>query len=256
VFEHEGRVFGLTTELDIIALDRTKVVVPSSFRGVKLEEGENLPVAFVEHHFAQRHKLVENQLVADGSFTFREGLKLTGKTRGAMRETTDGYWIAGEGLRVVPKRDSFPSIATGSRKWIDISIRDQSLVAYVGERPVYATLVSTGRGGLGDPEKTHSTARGTFMVYSKHVSATMDGDEDKADSYNLLDVPFVQYFHKGFALHGTYWHDEFGKVRSHGCVNLSPIDAAWLFEWTDPPVPPGWHAVLNKERGTVVYVRP
>ena len=58
----------------------------------------------------------------------------------------------------------------------------------------------------------------------------------------------------GFALHGTHWHDEFGKVRSHGCVNLSPLDAAWLFEWTDPVVPPGWHSVLNKDRGTVVII--
>jgi lipoprotein-anchoring transpeptidase ErfK/SrfK len=65
----------------------------------------------------------------------------------------------------------------------------------------------------------------------------------------------VQYFHKGYALHGTYWHDEYGKVRSHGCVNLAPTDAAWIFEWTDPPVPPDWHAVLNKDRGTVVHVR-
>jgi lipoprotein-anchoring transpeptidase ErfK/SrfK len=129
------------------------------------------------------------------------------------------------------------------------------LVAYVGQKPVYVTLVSTGRGGMGDPEKAQATVRGTFMVYAKHVSATMDGEEDKSDSYALLDVPFVQYFHKGYALHGTYWHDEFGRVRSHGCVNLAPIDAAWLFEWTDPQVPNDWHAVINKERGTVVLVR-
>jgi len=129
-------------------------------------------------------------------------------------------------------------------------------MAYVGKTAVYATLVSTGRGVLGDPETESATPRGTFMVYAKHVSATMDGADDAADSYSLLDVPFVQYFHKGFALHGTYWHDEFGRVRSHGCVNLAPQDAAWLFEWTDPPVPEHWHGVINKERGTVVYVHP
>jgi lipoprotein-anchoring transpeptidase ErfK/SrfK len=95
------------------------------------------------------------------------------------------------------------------------------------------------------------------MIYQKEVSATMDGDlEATADSYALRDVPFVQYFHQGYALHGAYWHDEFGKMRSHGCVNLAPADAAWLFEWTDPAVPADWHGVLNKERGTVVVVRP
>jgi len=258
VFTHEGRVWGLTTELDIIALDSTKVVRPSAFRGVELGEGETLPVAFIESHFAQRYKVGESgQITADGSYRHREGVKLTGQTRGGgFHETRDGYVMASEGARILLPRDSFPSFATGTRKWIDISIREQSLVAYLGQKPVYATLVSTGRGGLGDPEKVQATARGTFMVYQKHVTATMDGEEDKSDGYALLDVPFVQYFHKGYALHGTYWHDEFGKVRSHGCVNLSPIDSAWLFEWTDPSVPAEWHGVLNKDRGTVVLVRP
>lgn len=258
VFSHEGRAWGLTTELDIIGLDRTRVVRPSTFHGVELGEGETLPVAFVEGHFAQRYKLNDaGQIVADGSYPRRAGVKLTGQTRpGGFQETRDGHWIAAEGARLVKPRDSYPSFATGTRKWIDISIREQTLVAYVGTKPVYATLVSTGRAGLGDPEKVHATVRGTFMIYQKHVTATMDGEEDKSDSYALLDVPFVQYFHKGYALHGTYWHDEFGKVRSHGCVNLSPIDSAWLFEWTDPSVPAEWHGVVNKDRGTVVLVRP
>jgi lipoprotein-anchoring transpeptidase ErfK/SrfK len=94
------------------------------------------------------------------------------------------------------------------------------------------------------------------MIHDKHVASTMDGSEDKGDSYALLDVPFVQYFHKGYALHGTYWHDEYGRVRSHGCVNLAPADAAWIFEWTDPVVPPHWHHVINRERGTVVSIHP
>jgi hypothetical protein len=257
VFEHEGRVWGLTTELDIIALDRTKVVRPSAFHGVELGEGETLPVAFIDTHFAQRFKLNDaNQLVVDGSFQHREAIKLTGKKRpGNFYETRDGYWMAGEGVRIVQPREAFPSFVTGTRKWVDISITQQSLVAYVGQKPVYVTLVSTGRGGMGDPEKAQATVRGTFMVYAKHVSATMDGTEDKADNYALLDVPFVQYFHKGYALHGTYWHDEFGHVRSHGCVNLAPIDAAWMFEWTDPQVPNDWHSVINKDRGTVVHIR-
>ncbi|MEZ4225459.1 MAG: L,D-transpeptidase [Polyangiaceae bacterium] len=255
VFEHEGRLFGLTTELDIIALDRTRVVRPSTFHGAELGEGETLPVAFLDSHYSQRFKQNDaGQLSVSENLSHRQALKLTGKKRLGFYELRDGDFVPQEGLRIVEPRESYPSFAVGTRKWIDISIREQTLVAYVGKKPVYATLVSTGRGGMGDPEKVHATARGTFMIHSKHVSATMDGSEDKSDSYNLLDVPFVQYFHKGYALHGTYWHDEFGKVRSHGCVNLSPIDAAWLFEWTDPIVPVGWHSVLNKDRGTVVFI--
>ncbi len=255
-FESDGRLFGLTTELDIIALDRTRIVKPSEFHGVELAEGEGLPVGFVEQHYAQRFSIgADNLPHADGNLAWREPVKLTGKTRaGGYWETRDGGWVLGSTMRIIAPRDQFPSVATGTRKWIDISILQQSLVAYVGEKPVYVTLVSTGRGGMGDPEKVFATVRGTFMIHAKHVSATMDGAEDKADSYNLLDVPFVQYFHKGYALHGTYWHDDFGKVRSHGCVNLSPIDAAWLFEWTDPAVPPDWHAAFNFDRGTVVTI--
>jgi lipoprotein-anchoring transpeptidase ErfK/SrfK len=191
------------------------------------------------------------------TLTYREAVPLTGRKRaGGILEARDGSFVPESAMRVIQARTSFPSFATGDRKWVDVSIKEQSLVAYRGQRPVYVTLVSTGRDGLMDPETTNSTVRGTFMIYQKDVSSTMDGDEDRADSFNLHDVPFVQYFHKGYALHGTYWHDEFGHVRSHGCVNLAPADAAWLFEWTDPEVPPSWHGVINKERGTVVYVHP
>ncbi|MBN2196208.1 MAG: L,D-transpeptidase [Polyangiaceae bacterium] len=259
VFEWEGRVMGLTTGFDIIPLDRTEVIRQSEFHGVELGRDESLPVGMVRGYRLKRSSLDGGRLVAAGEYRHREWVKITGESGSgaqAMRPTSDGGWVPLNGLRVVEPRTSFPSFATGQRKWLDISIKDQTLVAYEGLKPVYVTLVSTGRGGVGDPEKVDATVRGTFMVHAKHLSATMDGNEDKADSYALEDVPFVQYFHKGYALHGAYWHDEFGKIRSHGCINLAPIDAAWLFEWTDPAVPPGWHGVINKERGTVVYVRP
>jgi lipoprotein-anchoring transpeptidase ErfK/SrfK len=256
-FEWEGRLFGLTTELDLIALDRTKPVVPSRFHGIALAEGEDLPVGFARSPAHRYTGPSGNQLLPGATIGFREPVVLTGKRLpGAVLEAADGTFLAESALRVIPKRTSFPSFATGDRKWVDVSVKEQSLTAYVGRRPVYVTLVSTGRSGLMDPEKTDATVRGSFMIYQKDVSSTMDGDEDRSDSFNLHDVPFVQYFHKGYALHGTYWHDDFGKPRSHGCVNLAPVDAAWLFEWTDPVVPPEWHGVLNKERGTVVLVRP
>jgi hypothetical protein len=257
-FEWEKRLFGLTTELDIIALDRVKLVKQSEFHGVQIASNEGLPVAFSKERYGQRYVRTADGLFRAGPpLSDREGVKLTGQSKaGGFLETRDGTWVAEASMRILQPRDSFPSFATGDRKWIDISIKQQSLVAYSGRTPVYATLISSGRAGLGDPDETESTPRGTFMVYQKEVASTMDGDEDKGDSYNLRDVPFVQYFHKGYALHGAYWHDEFGKVRSHGCVNLAPKDAAWLFEWTDPSVPPTWHGVLNKERGTVVHIHP
>jgi lipoprotein-anchoring transpeptidase ErfK/SrfK len=257
-FDWEKRLFGLTTELDLIALDRVKLVRESEFHGVEIAPGEGLPVAFSKERYGQSYRRTPEGLFASGpQLTDRQGVKLTGLSKpGGYLETRDGTWVVEANMRRIEPRDSFPSFATGDRKWIDISIKQQSLVAYAGRTPVYATLISSGRAGLGDPDKTESTPRGTFMIYQKEVASTMDGDEDKGDSYNLRDVPFVQYFHKGYALHGAYWHDDFGKVRSHGCVNLAPKDAAWLFEWTDPSVPASWHGVLNKERGTVVHIHP
>jgi len=104
-------------------------------------------------------------------------------------------------------------------------------------RPVFVTLVSTGIDGAGDPATTHSTIQGQFLIHTKHVTTTMDGDE-AGDEFDLREVPYVQYFNDGFALHAAYWHDAFGAPRSYGCVNLSPLDARWLFAWTEPHVAP------------------
>ena len=259
-FAHDGRWYGMTTEHDIVALDRVRIVVPSLFHGIELpaNTGAPLTAGFADKDQIPIFQLESNgNMLATAALNRRQGIALTGERRvGGFMQTADGHYVPAAGLRLIPKRTEFPSFATGDRKWIDISILKQTLMAYVGRTAVYATLVSSGRGVLGDPETESATPRGTFMVYAKHVSATMDGADDASDSYSLLDVPFVQYFHKGFALHGTYWHDEFGRVRSHGCVNLAPADAAWLFEWTDPPVPDQWHGVINKDRGTVVNIHP
>jgi hypothetical protein len=253
---HEGRWYGMTTEHDLIALDRVRIVVPSALHGIEIPAEAGLPVGFVKKEQLAKFTPGERQSPGpSGALSKRQGVLLTGKKLpGGLVESRDGFWVAAEGLHIIQPRKEYPSFATGDRKWIDISILGQTLVAYLGRKPVYATLISSGRGGMGDPETESATPRGTFMIYAKHVSSTMDGADDVADSFSLLDVPFVQYFHKGFALHGTYWHDEFGRVRSHGCINLAPYDAAWLFEWTDPNVSSDWHGVINKERGTVVHI--
>lgn len=261
LFRWEQRGFGLTTELDLLPLDRMNLVKSSSFRGVALREGEELPVLVVQQGSTPVYERDEQgRMRATGALAKRTLVPLNGEKQrvGAVTfwQTRDGQYVASAGNHLVEPRRKLPSVATGVRKWIDISLRDQTLVAYEGSRPVYATLVSAGRGGLGDPDEVPATVRGTFMIHAKHVTATMDGDDDVADSFELHDVPFVQYFHKGYALHVAYWHDDFGRPRSQGCINLSPYDGAWLFEWTDPGVPEDWHAVLNKERGTVVVVRP
>jgi hypothetical protein len=260
-YQQQDRRFGLTTELALVPLDRTRIVRPSSFRGVALSDEFTLPVAFARVRHAQRYRAQTGSgvLAPSSALGWREAVALgegSRMTGGAQYfETVDGGWVRADDVVRVDAARHAPGWSKGGRRWIDVSILRQALVAYEGSTPVYVTLVSTGADGLGDPEKTHSTIQGTFLVHTKHVTVTMDGDE-RGDEFDFSDVPFVQYFTQGYALHGTYWHDDFGRPRSHGCVNLSPIDAAWLFRWTTPEVPEGWHAALSARRGTVVYVHP
>ncbi|MBI4704754.1 MAG: L,D-transpeptidase [Deltaproteobacteria bacterium] len=256
VYEWTGRLLGLTTELDLIPVDRTRPAPASKLRGVSVA-GEGVP-AFVAQHGVSTYRQGERgRFEPAGEAPYRSGWVLTGRNNGSERgllETAQGAWLPYATLRIAKKREDPAGFARDGQKWIDVSVRQQMLVAYEGARPVFAALVSTGRGELGDPEKTHATVRGTFMIHAKHVTATMDGDQAGDDAFDLRDVPYVQYFYEGFALHGAYWHDELGKVRSHGCINLAPADAAWLFEWTEPVVPRGWHGAQNPNYGTLVYV--
>ena len=77
------------------------------------------------------------------------------------------------------------------------------------------------------------------------------------ENYAIQAVPWVMYFQRGYGLHGTFWHRAFGRVQSHGCVNLTPRDAKRLFDWTSPKLPSGWSAAFptEYEAGTVVRVR-
>jgi hypothetical protein len=258
-FEEEGRAWGVTTDLAVIPLDRTRWVRPSTFHGLALDgDTTTLPVAFVMKRHATRHaRDAQGHFRVGAPLAFREALSLTGTRSedGAWLEAKDGTWLRADDVRIVDAPHEKPSWATGHRRWVDVSILRQSLVAYEGAKPVYVTLVSTGADGLGDPEKTHSTKLGVFLVHTKHVTVTMDNDA-AGDEFDLRDVPFVQYFTQGYALHGAYWHDEFGTPRSHGCVNLAPIDAAWLFGFTTPDVPEGWHAALSLDHGTLVHTHP
>jgi hypothetical protein len=254
-FPSDGRRFGVTTGLEVLPLDRVRLVQPSTFAGIALDGDVTLPVAFAKRRGALRRIPRPNGLAESAALGFREAVPITEEIR-TFSDTKylvarDGSLLLGSQFAVAKALRRPPSWALDGSKWIEISIPRQTLVAYEGVKPVYATLVSTGIGGTGDPKETHATIQGAFRIYEKHITVTMDGTE-QSDA-DLRDVPFVQYFNEGFALHGVYWHDDFGRMHSHGCVNLAPRDAAWLFGWTDPRVPPSWHGVTSKA-GTIVYV--
>jgi L,D-transpeptidase catalytic domain len=259
VFEHAGRRFGVTTDLELVPLDRLTRVEASAFHGVVLDDAMTLPLVFVRaRHAALFAGSPEHGFRPARPLGYREALSLgerSVKLDGVRYlETRAGEWLRDTDLVHVEAAAHPPAGVRGERTWIHVSIEDQTLVAYVGERPVYATLVSTGADGMGDPETTHSTPRGEFVIHTKHLSATMSGDE-VGDEFDLRDVPYVEYFTQGFAFHAAYWHDAFGAPHSHGCVNLSPLDARWLFHFTEPAVPQGWHGAFSRE-GTLVSITP
>jgi lipoprotein-anchoring transpeptidase ErfK/SrfK len=107
------------------------------------------------------------------------------------------------------------------KRWIAIDISDQSLTAWQGDIPIFQTTVSTGKPGF-------RTLPGTFAVYRKYEETRMRGID-----YDTPDVPWTMYYDGGFAIHGAYWHDNFGTPVSHGCVNLRVPEAKALFEWAD-----------------------
>ncbi|RMG97751.1 MAG: L,D-transpeptidase, partial [Chloroflexi bacterium] len=112
-----------------------------------------------------------------------------------------------------------------NERWVDVDLSSQTLTAYEGNNAVMTTLISSGTWD-------HPTVTGQFRIWLRYESQTMDGRLLGYDYY-LPNVPYVMYFYQDYALHGTYWHNNFGTPMSHGCVNMRTEDARWLFYWTD-----------------------
>lgn len=122
-----------------------------------------------------------------------------------------------------------PDEVSGTDKfWIEVDLSEQMVYTYHGDTFLQSFLVSTGT-------NAHPTVTGTFKIYAKYPTYLMVGD-----GYYLPDVPYSMFFYKGYSLHGTYWHSNFGTPMSHGCVNMATSDAKWVYE--------------NAPIGTYVYV--
>lgn len=129
-----------------------------------------------------------------------------------------------------PINASLPAGVGAEERWIDIDLSDQRLYSYKGGKLVKSFVVSTGTW-------QHPTVTGQYRIYAMYRYSTMAGP-----GYYLPDVPYAMYFYKGYSIHGTYWHNNFGAPMSHGCVNMITADAGWLYE--------------RSSVGTVVNVRP
>jgi hypothetical protein len=262
-----GRTFLLTSDHALVPKDRVRPYPKSEFAGVRLGESVSLPIAFFR-------KRARPKFVRDGSGAMVEKgedfARLAWTKLDGQRVEVGGEVYLGTGEPAVFVRESDATVvandtptpklalrSSGRKTWMEISVLGGWLIAYEGEQPVFATLISPGRGGLPvpgrDPLETASTPIGTFRVDGKFLTATMVSSSN--DLIVHTEVQYVQNFHGPHALHGAYWHDVWGEPKSGGCVNLSPRDSQWLFGWTEPTLPPGWHGMRSvKERGPATLV--
>jgi hypothetical protein len=166
----------------------------------------------------------------------------------------DGEWLRGRDA-TWPVLKAPPAEAEAEERWIDVDLTRQVVTAYRGTVPLFAMPASTGRGPAGTEQ---ATPAGVHRIWIKLATSDMDNLEavDASNIYAIQSVPWVMYFERGYGLHGAFWHRAFGRVQSHGCVNLTPADAERLFAWTSPRLPAGWSAVFptSYERGTLVRV--
>jgi hypothetical protein len=231
-------------------------VVPPAAPGVVLDSATDLPIAIAPRAGAKllARDVATGALQPIATALPRFAVVPLGAARADLggrsyRATRDGEFVSEPQFRIA-ERTTRPPLVPKTARWIHVNLEQQTLVAYEGSRAVFATLVSSGKEGF-------ETPRGLFRIFAKHVSATMDGLAGNDDAYSIEDVPWTMYFQGNYALHAAFWHDKFGTVHSHGCVNMAPADAHWLFRWSTPVLPSGWHGVIadnHTNAGTFVFV--
>jgi lipoprotein-anchoring transpeptidase ErfK/SrfK len=264
-FEWNGRKWYRTTKGLVAPKERFTVTEGAPFHGVSLGAEWQLPIAWV-YGIGRKDRpkysidIEKKKSSPKGTVARQEAIGLTGeRTELAGKtylQTSDGFWMDATHIRVAEPRP-MPKDLDPKERWIDVDLSSQTLVAYVGTRPVYATLVSSGRES-DDPKKDHRTPVGEWRIREKHVTTTMDGDGTAAGDlpYSIEDVPYAMYYHRSYALHAAFWHRNFGVRMSHGCVNLAPLDAKYLFFFSTPHARTGWNGAWPspEEQGSRVVI--
>ncbi len=148
------------------------------------------------------------------------------------------YYVPAEHIRLMSDSELAPLSpdVPDEEKRIEVRLNDQLVLAYERKNLVFATRAATGgkrTNGL------YTTPNGDFITFHKRPTRHMATGDIAASGFDLPGVPWVMYIKdNGISLHGTYWHNDYGHPRSHGCINLTPLAAKWLFRWTTPTVPP------------------
>jgi L,D-transpeptidase catalytic domain len=259
---HKGQPFLRTVRGSFISAAQLDARPAPEFRGVTLDEGRALPVAWAVRGATPqvftplpsgRQKLVD----AEGVTPYPRLSVIPEWTRWVRIDDQLVHELRGEHyLRswyvAVAEPLPKPAEVAEDEPWVHVDLSTQTLVLYVGSSPRFATVVSTGVPG-------HETLPGSFRMTRKYMTDSMSdtGAEDVDDRYSIDDVPWTMYFAGSRALHGAFWHSLYGIVHSHGCINLAPSDARYVFEHTWPALPAGWHGISTQqtgEKGSLVVI--
>jgi hypothetical protein len=265
----DGQSWLLSADLLWLKKEQATPYPEITFHGVELGAQIDLPLAFFRD--PRRHKYRRGAAgkleKSDELFQLHEVVALGSRVEVQHGERffetlSGGDWVRErEAVLPVPRsvtpwgahvaranQTALASLTESSPKnaqqtWLEVSVLGGWLLAFRGTRPVYATLVSPGRGGIPqagkDTLEIAATPLGTFPISGKLATVTMQAPGE----YTHSDVPWTQNFQKPYAIHTAYWHDNWGKLQSGGCINVSPIDGKWLFDFSEPRLPVGWHAV-------------
>ena len=262
----------LTSGKFVRAADLEAAQTPD-FAGVELGEKQTLPLAFVVKRGVRDFKLDGEDAESGRDLAVHARLDLTGKFRTAHGEkfwaVSNGRWVRHKDVTTILPRNGFPDFAVDGQKWLDVSVVMGTLVAYEGKKPFFATLVSVGRdqnGGLGTGDAatgdapasaTAAFGLGTFEVRAKHITLVGADPFGPHESFQVYDVPWVFELSSGRLGYGAYWHERFGVEHGPGAIQMSPADAARLFQWITPSIPDGWHgtSTLHGEQKTLVVIR-
>lgn len=163
------------------------------------------------------------------------------------------YFARAAHLRLIPVEETEPisTHVAEIEKWLRVDLSAQTVTAFESNRAVFIAKMSS---GAENSQGKSLTPLGYFSTFYKRPSRHMTSSNLAHSGYDLPGVPWVCYFTNwGIAFHGAYWHNSFGQPVSHGCINLTPNDARWIYRWTSPSVPHGKRE-LTTDRGTRVEV--
>ena len=250
-FAQDGQTWYKLNSDEYVRADYLAIYTPSTFHGVALPARPDKPFGWIVSSMLKASFTPGAAPASDAPLLPRYTLVTIYEEKQVgdwiWYRVGDNRWIEQRKAGVV-KPSARPEGVGPTDKWIDVSLFEQTLAAYEGDRMVYATLLSSGLPGW-------NTDEGLFRIWLKAKITNMSGRSGFPDYYSLEDVPWTMYFDRDIAFHAAYWHDGFGFQHSHGCVNLPPQDARWLFDWATPTGETGWILPTDENPGTVVRVR-